>query len=179
MHKVLTASSLTSRPISRWSQGRHSILQHTPPELQLLYTSLEVEFNPLQLCRKVSPVLDGLVEDETLSQYVESTREVLLVRLIKEVSCPNSTSFFDCFSSASLTFLSLPPCTSFSSLSLSQVSQVYETVKLDWLANLVPFTTSTHLETVVIETAHSNGIQVAYSTPTVYVCVFFKCESNL
>ena len=37
---------------------------------------------------------------------------------------------------------------------------MYETVELDWLARLVPFTTPTHLETVVIETAHSNGIQV-------------------
>jgi translation initiation factor 3 subunit A len=121
---LLRMTSLPTRASLLRDVGRHSILQHTPPELQLLYTSLEVEFNPLQLCRKVSPVLDGLAEDETLSQYVESTREVLLVRLIKEVS------------------------------------QVYETVKLDWLANLVPFTTSTHLETVVIETAHSNGIQV-------------------
>ena len=40
---------------------------------------------------------------------------------------------------------------------------MYETVELDWLARLVPFTTSTHLETVVIETAHSNGIQVLLS----------------
>ena len=114
MHKVLTASSLASCPISRWPQGRHSVLQHTPPELQLLYTCLEVEFNPLQLCRKVSPVLDGLADDEILSQYVEPTREVLLVRLIKEVSCRNSSSIV----------LALPPSllsprTSCSSLSLS------------------------------------------------------------
>ena len=37
---------------------------------------------------------------------------------------------------------------------------MYETVELDWLAKLAPFTTSTHLERVVINTAHSNGIQV-------------------
>ena len=41
-----------------------------------------------------------------------------------------------------------------------QVSQVYETVELDWLAKLAPFTTPTHLETIVIETAQSNSIQV-------------------
>ena len=45
-----------------------------------------MEFNPLQLCKKVSPILDGLAEDEVLQQYVEPAREVLLVRLIKEVS---------------------------------------------------------------------------------------------
>ena len=46
------------------------------------------------------------------------------------------------------------------SLYLVQVSQVYETIELDWLAKLAPFTTPTQLETVVIETAQSNGIQV-------------------
>lgn len=37
---------------------------------------------------------------------------------------------------------------------------MYETIELDWLAKLAPFTTPTQLETVVIETAQSNGIQV-------------------
>ena len=61
-----------------------------------------------------------------------------------------------------LFFLSpLPPLPPSSpTTTLHQVSQVYETVELDWLAKLAPFTTSTHLETVVIETAQSNSIQV-------------------
>ena len=37
---------------------------------------------------------------------------------------------------------------------------MYETIELSWLTKLAPFTTSTHLETVVIKTAQSNGIQV-------------------
>ena len=44
-----------------------------------------MEFNPLQLCKKASPILEGLEEDETLRQYVEPAKDVLLVRLIKEV----------------------------------------------------------------------------------------------
>ena len=66
-------------------QSRHNIIQHTSPELQQLYSCLEVEFNPLQLCKKVTPILEGLEEDEILKQYIEPAREVLLVRLIKEV----------------------------------------------------------------------------------------------
>ena len=41
-----------------------------------------------------------------------------------------------------------------------QVSQVYETIELSWLAKLVPFTDATHLETVVIDSAQSTGVQV-------------------
>ena len=46
-----------------------------------------MEFNPLLLCKKVCPILDGLNENETLKQYVEPLKDVVVVRLIKEVSC--------------------------------------------------------------------------------------------
>ena len=67
------------------SQSRYNILQHTLPELQQLHSCLEVEFNPLLLCKKILPILDKLEEDDTLKQYVEPMKEVSLVRLIKEV----------------------------------------------------------------------------------------------
>ena len=37
------------------------------------------------MCKKISPILDRLEEDDTLKQYVEPMKEVTLVRLIKEV----------------------------------------------------------------------------------------------
>lgn len=44
-----------------------------------------MEFNPLTLCKRVCPILEKLEENEATKQYVESMREVVLVRLIKQV----------------------------------------------------------------------------------------------
>ena len=67
------------------TQLRYAILQHLPTELQQLYQLLEVEYNPLQLCKKVMPILEGLTGHEPLEQYVEPLKEITLVRLIKQV----------------------------------------------------------------------------------------------
>lgn len=61
------------------------MLQFVPAELQQLYQYLELEFNPLLLCKRVSPILEGLASDEILKDYSEPLREITLVRLIKEV----------------------------------------------------------------------------------------------
>ncbi len=45
---------------------------------------------------------------------------------------------------------------------MMQVSQVYESIELSRLAKMAPFTTAAHLEKVVVDTAHSNGIQVRF-----------------
>ena len=42
----------------------------------------------------------------------------------------------------------------------AQVSQVYQSIELSRLAELAPFATPLQLEKVVVETAHSNNIQV-------------------
>ncbi len=69
---------------SLW-QLRHSVLQYVPSELQQLYQYLETEFNPLLLCGRVTPILDGLQGNEQMEQYVEPLKEITLVRLIKQV----------------------------------------------------------------------------------------------
>jgi len=46
---------------------------------------LEVDFDPLHLCSKVLPILEGLESKEVLGQYVEPLKEISLVRLIKQV----------------------------------------------------------------------------------------------
>lgn len=61
------------------------MLQYVPLELQQLHQYLELEFNPLLLCKRVSPILEGLESDDVLKEYVESLRETTLIRLIKEV----------------------------------------------------------------------------------------------
>lgn len=63
----------------------HNVLQYVPVELQHLHQYLELEFNPLLLCKRVSPILEGLESDEVLKEYAEPLRETTLIRLIKEV----------------------------------------------------------------------------------------------
>ena len=142
-------------------QNRSGILQYVPPELKQLYLRLEVDFNPLELCKTVIPILDGLPipssttaqeEDEQsdkpysppLGQYVEALKEVLLVRLIK------------------------------------QVSQVYHSISFERLQELAPFASIWQLEKMVVEAAHRNHLQVLtgsmlYMCVCVHVCVFVMC----
>lgn len=42
-----------------------------------------------------------------------------------------------------------------------QVAQVYESIELSRLVELAPFSTTTDLERIVVETATSNNIQVS------------------
>ena len=67
------------------TQTRHSIIQHATAETQLLYHYLEVEFNPLLLCKRVLPILERLQGQEPMDVYVEPLKKILLVRLIKQV----------------------------------------------------------------------------------------------
>lgn len=132
-------------------QNRSGILQYVPPELKQLYLRLEVDFNPLELCKTVIPILDALPippsmttqeEEEQsdkpynppLGQYVEALKEVLLVRLIK------------------------------------QVSQVYHSISFERLQQLAPFASVWELEKMVVEVAHKNHLQVLTDS-TVCVCV--------
>lgn len=62
------------------------MLQYAPDDLRQLYRLLELEYDPLSLCVHVTPILAALEENEVLKQYVESLKEVTVVRLIKEVS---------------------------------------------------------------------------------------------
>ena len=66
-------------------QLHHDVLQLLSPELQQLYRFLEVEFDPLHLCSKVTPILESLDSQDSLRQYVEPLKEITLVRLIKQV----------------------------------------------------------------------------------------------
>ncbi len=71
-----------SRP---FLQLQLNMLQVLPSELQDLYQYLEVEFNPLHLCERVMPILEGLEKQDNLQQYVELLKHITLARLIKQV----------------------------------------------------------------------------------------------
>ena len=64
---------------------RMGVLSFACPELQQLFSHLEVEFDPLNLCRKVENVVAFMEKSEDLKQYVFSLKEVTVVRLLKEI----------------------------------------------------------------------------------------------
>ena len=51
-----------------------------------MHCCLEEEFDPLNLYKRVLPILEGLQENQLLGQYVDPLKEITLVRLIKQVS---------------------------------------------------------------------------------------------
>lgn len=57
-------------------------------QFQNLYSWLEVEFDPLNLCTRVKTVTELISADETniLNQYTQSLHDVTLVRLIRQIS---------------------------------------------------------------------------------------------
>ena len=68
-------------------QIKMNVQQHIMPQLQDLYQWLEGHFSPVQLCCRVSRVLDFLQENEELElhQYVKPLQNVAIVRLLKQV----------------------------------------------------------------------------------------------
>ncbi|CEG77167.1 Putative Eukaryotic translation initiation factor 3 subunit A [Rhizopus microsporus] len=82
-----------------------NILARVRPEIRELYNILEVQFHPLSICKKINPIMAKLSEDPELVRYVRPLHQVILTRL------------------------------------LQQLSQVYTTVKLDFVLNLASFYT--------------------------------------
>ncbi|XP_012284100.1 eukaryotic translation initiation factor 3 subunit A [Orussus abietinus] len=67
---------------------RLNVVSLASPQLQDLYSWLEVEFDPLKLCGRVDAVIQALQADETspLLQYIRALQDVTLVRLVHQVS---------------------------------------------------------------------------------------------
>ena len=65
------------------------MLQYVGPELQQLYQTMEVKFDPLHACHNVKAVTDALAADpaqEALAWYIEPLHTVAQLRLIKQVT---------------------------------------------------------------------------------------------
>lgn len=67
---------------------RLGVVSLAAPPLQDLYSWLEVEYHPLELCEKVNTVIQNLQQEEfgPLSQYVPALQDLTLVRLLHQVS---------------------------------------------------------------------------------------------
>lgn len=75
---------------------RLNVVNLASPQLQDLYSWLEVDFHPLELCSRVNSVIQTLQVDETstLAQYVQALQNVTLIRLVHQVSQVYQTIHF-------------------------------------------------------------------------------------
>ena len=62
------------------------LLRKVSPEIRELYTILEVEFHPLSICKKISPILKQIGDNPEMAQYVQPLQQVILTRLFQQLS---------------------------------------------------------------------------------------------
>lgn len=62
------------------------LLKRARPEIRDLYTILEVDFHPLSICKKISPILTQIANDPDMKPYVQPLQQVILTRLFQQLS---------------------------------------------------------------------------------------------
>ncbi|KAJ3291883.1 eukaryotic translation initiation factor 3 subunit A [Borealophlyctis nickersoniae] len=79
-----------SRPPTRESLLKEAlgkaVYSRVKPQLKELYQILEVEFHPLSICKKIAPILAALTEQKDLATYVRPLHQVILTRLLQQLS---------------------------------------------------------------------------------------------
>ncbi|KAH0596149.1 hypothetical protein MHUMG1_06010 [Metarhizium humberi] len=63
-----------------------SLLQRARPEIRDLFNILEVDFHPLSICQKISPILTKIGEDAEMERYIVPLQQVILTRLFQQLS---------------------------------------------------------------------------------------------
>ncbi|KAJ9154781.1 Eukaryotic translation initiation factor 3 subunit A [Pleurostoma richardsiae] len=98
-----------------------SLLRRARPEIRDLYNILEVDFHPLSICQKISPILAQIGADSEMEKYIGPLQQVILTRLFQ------------------------------------QLSQVYETVDLEFVESLAQFPEPFQVTRGTIEKFIMNG----------------------
>ncbi|CAL3964956.1 hypothetical protein PZA11_002168 [Diplocarpon coronariae] len=97
------------------------LLKRARPEIRELHQILEVDFHPLSICQKISPILAKIGTDPEMEKYILPLQQVILTRLFQ------------------------------------QLSQVYETVDLEFVENLAKFPEPFQVSRDTIEKFIMNG----------------------
>ena len=101
-----------------------NIMQYVPPQLKELYSMLEQQYHPLNLCQTVTPIVDFLKTQKKLAHYAPPLQNVTVLRLLK------------------------------------QMSQVYSTVSMARLYELIPFSTPFEIEEFLVRSVTKRVISV-------------------
>ena len=62
------------------------LLKRSRSEIRDLYQILEVDFHPLSICKKISPILTQIGSDPDMEKYVLPLQQVILTRLFQQLS---------------------------------------------------------------------------------------------
>ncbi|KAJ5086069.1 hypothetical protein N7532_010840 [Penicillium argentinense] len=62
------------------------LLKRVRPEIRDLYNILEVDFHPLSICKKITPILKQIGADPEMEKYVQPLQQVILTRLFQQLS---------------------------------------------------------------------------------------------
>ncbi|KAB8206860.1 motif in proteasome subunits Int-6 Nip-1 and TRIP-15 [Aspergillus parasiticus SU-1] len=62
------------------------LLNRVRPEIRDLYNILEVDFHPLSICKKITPILKQIGADPEMEKYVVPLQQVILTRLFQQLS---------------------------------------------------------------------------------------------
>lgn len=62
------------------------LLKRVRPEIRDLYNILEVDFHPLSICKKITPILKQIGADPEMEKYVVPLQQVILTRLFQQLS---------------------------------------------------------------------------------------------
>ncbi|KAK4106790.1 hypothetical protein N658DRAFT_461703 [Parathielavia hyrcaniae] len=98
-----------------------ALLRRARPQIRDLYNILEVDFHPLSICQKISPILAEIGADDEMQKYIAPLQQVILTRLFQ------------------------------------QLSQVYETVDLEFVQSLAQFPEPFQVTRGTIEKFIMNG----------------------
>ncbi|KAI9849684.1 MAG: eukaryotic translation initiation factor 3 subunit A [Sclerophora amabilis] len=83
---LLGMSQAPSRAILFKDAMSKGLLKRARPEIRELYNILEVDFHPLSICKKISPILTKIGADAEMEKYVLPLQQVILTRLFQQLS---------------------------------------------------------------------------------------------
>ena len=83
---LLGMSSAPTRGVLFKDAMSKGLLKRTKPEIRELYQILEVDFHPLSICKKISPILTQIGSDSDMEKYVLPLQQVILTRLFQQLS---------------------------------------------------------------------------------------------
>lgn len=118
---LLRMSTAPTRAILFKDAMSKGLLKLCRPEIRELYQILEVDFHPLSICKRISPILVQIGADAEMEKYVRPLQQVILTRLFQ------------------------------------QLSQVYESVQLQFIYDLAQFPDPFKVSTDVVEKFIMNG----------------------
>ena len=83
---LLGMSSAPTRAVLFKDAMSKGLLKRARPEIRELYQILEVDFHPLSICKRISPILTQIGSDPDMEKYVAPLQQVILTRLFQQLS---------------------------------------------------------------------------------------------